>query len=111
MDRAAKDRAAKNEALFRDVNERVKKIAEDHDVATAARWDFLCECARTDCLARFSMTEDEYERLRSNPTHFAVVPGHEQPEIERVIASCDDYLVVEKLPGEHHVAVATDPRS
>jgi hypothetical protein len=31
------------------------------------------------------MRVDEYERLRHNPRRFAVVPGHELPDIEAVV--------------------------
>ena len=100
----------KNEALFRDVNERVKEIDEGHGIATNAAWDFLCECGNADCLERVELHPEEYEELRSNPVHFAVVPGHEKPEVERVIRKGDGFLVVEKLPGEQEIARETHPR-
>ena len=66
---------------------------------------------KVDCLERIKLSKDEYERLRSNPIHFAVVRGHERLEIERVVAENDGYLVVEKLPGAREIALAADPRS
>ena len=35
-----------------------------------------------------------------DPTRFAVVPGHESPEVEYVVARHHGYEVVEKKPGE-----------
>ena len=113
MDQLKKDRIAKNEALFRDVNERVRQIDERQAVATGteARWDFLCECGFGDCAQAMSVTLDEYERARRSPVHFLVLPGHERPEVERIIERGDRFLLVEKLPEEQPIARLTDPRS
>ena len=48
MDEQAKERLAKNEALFRDINERVRQIDEAHGIPTDELWDFLCECGSAD---------------------------------------------------------------
>ncbi|MDQ3668699.1 MAG: hypothetical protein M3377_00210 [Actinomycetota bacterium] len=113
MDQGTKDRLAKNEALFRDVNERVREIDERQAVATGtdAFWDFLCECGHGDCTQAMSLTLEEYERTRSSPVHFAVIPGHERPEVERVLERTDRFLLVEKLPEEQPIARVSDPRS
>jgi hypothetical protein len=108
------ERVAGNEALFREVNERMAEAAGQfagtEDEATPL--DFVCECGRADCSRKMSMTLAEYERVRSEPTYFAVVPGHELPEIERVIERHASYLVVEKREGDaDQVARETDPRS
>ncbi len=110
MDEGVRDRIAKNEALFRDVNERVQEIDRAHHVATDEPWDFLCECGNGGCLERVELRPEEYEQLRANPVHFAVVPGHELPEVERVVRRGEGYRVVEKLPSEQDVARASDPR-
>ena len=58
------------------------------------------------------MTLFEYEAIRGEPTHFAVVPAHEQPEIEIVIRRFPTYFVVEKREQDaQEVARDTDPRS
>ena len=111
MDQRARDQLAKNEALFRDVNERVKEVDQSHNIPTADRWDFLCECGNAGCMERISLTVAEYERVRADPAQFAVVPGHERPDIEAVVHATDDYLVIRKNPGEDAIARANDPRS
>ena len=111
VDEVKKDRLAKNEALFRDVNERVKRIDAAHGLPTDELWDFLCECSDGDCLARVSLTVAEYEQVRANAVQFAVVPGHDVPEIERVVHETNRYAVVEKLPSEQAIALERDPRS
>jgi hypothetical protein len=108
-------RVAGNEALFREVNERMAEAAE-HFAGTAederAPLDFVCECGRAGCAEKMAMSLAEYERVRSEATHFAVVPGHELPEVERVVERHATYLVVEKRESDaDHVARETAPRS
>ena len=58
------------------------------------------------------MTLGEYEALRAKATRFAVAPGHEIPDIERVVARHPSYFVVEKEdPAAEEVVRKTDPRS
>ena len=111
MDEHTRDQMAKNEALFRDVNERVKEVDRSHNIPVEDLWDFLCECANSGCLERLSLTLGEYEDVRSNPTTFVVKHGHERPEVEAVVSATDRYVIVEKHPGEDAIARATDPRS
>ena len=74
---ARDERLAGNEALFREVNERVAGVAEHFEVeSTADPVKFTCECGRATCTEQIAMTLVEYEALRAMPTHFAVVPGH-----------------------------------
>ena len=111
MDEQAKERLAKNEALFRDINERVRQIDEAHGIPTDELWDFLCECGSADCLERVGLTLAEYERVRGKPTQFVLVPGHEVPEVERVVDETRRYVIVDKHPEEQQVALETDPRA
>jgi hypothetical protein len=58
------------------------------------------------------MTIAEYEEVRSEPTTFAIVPGHEVPDVEVVVRREGRFDVVRKRAGEaEEVAEATDPRS
>jgi hypothetical protein len=100
-----------NEALFREVNERVRGLNETFATFTDVM-EVVCECGASGCMDRFAITPGEYEALRSNPDHFAIVPGHEIADVERIVSRCGHYDVVEKLPGEaQQIAHATDPRS
>ncbi len=100
-------RVGKNEALFREVNERIREITTyDGDV------EFLCECGDQGCTQPIVMSLAEYESVRSDPTWFFVVPGHEVADVERVVEQTDRFAVVEKLPGQPaSLAVETDPRT
>jgi hypothetical protein len=99
-----------NEAFFREVNERLEEMAESLD-SRAARHDFICECADASCAERISLTLGEYQRVRSNPTTFAVKPGHEVADVERVVFEDDRYVVVAKENEAAEIAAETDPRS
>jgi hypothetical protein len=101
-------RAPANEAQIRDVNEGIERGQwpgeEDSPVG------FRCECARVGCNRLIELTVREYERIRANPRRFVVVPGHEYPDIETVVAAGPRYLIIEKLNQAAEVAEEHDPR-
>ena len=108
------ERLGSNEALFREVNERVAEVAEHflegEGVGTSI--EFTCECARVDCTEQMEMTLAEFEAVRAESTRFAIVPGHEAPDIERVIERHRTYFVVEKVdPEAAEIARETDPQA
>ena len=110
---AREERLGANEALFREVNERVAEVAEQFLAGeTPATVNFSCECGDLACTEQVAMTVDEYEAVRAKATQFAVAPGHEIPDIERVVARQPTYFVVEKQdPDAEEVARETDPRT
>jgi hypothetical protein len=83
-----------NEALFREVNERIEQLQED--TAGLDTFNIVCECGALDCTERFEITSADYKALRQDVHLFAVVPGHEQPDVERAIERRGSYTVVEK---------------
>jgi hypothetical protein len=100
-----------NEALFREVNERVRGITEgfrEHlDEA-----QFVCECGDDLCLERVRLALRDYERVRSAPDLFVVVSGHENSGVESVVERHDGWAVVRKRAGAAaELAERTDPRS
>jgi hypothetical protein len=108
---SSNDRIALNEALFRQVNERVKDVSEASWALESNPTGFVCECGLRDCTERVRMRLSEYEAVRAQPTTFFVMPDHVIPEVERVVADHGLYVVVEKFPEEADVARETDPRS
>ena len=105
------ERIGENEALFREVNERLKDRKEDDSVwVSPSGW--VCECALETCTERIEMSPRQYEQLRSEATHFAVVPSqeHVSPDFERVVEKRERYWVVEKVGEAAEVAEETDPR-
>jgi hypothetical protein len=99
---------ARNEALFREVNERVQEVSESRATLTT---DFVCECGDAGCTKTIPLRDEEYERVRADPLLFAVVPGHEIPDVEEVVAENERFNVVRKHVAEGVLARETDPRT
>ena len=109
MDERAR-RIGLNEALFREVNERLNDVNNTFAVMTGVV-EILCECGDLGCVEQLSLAPGDYEHVRSDPTWFAVVPGHDVAAVEFVIASYPAYDIVQKRPGTPaEVAEATDVR-
>jgi hypothetical protein len=100
------ERIGMNEALFREVNERIDQLQVD--LGGLNTFEIVCECGSPDCTERFLITSKAYRSLREDPHRFAVVPGHERPELERILESGGAYVVVEKTdPDAAKVAEQT----
>ena len=78
------ERLGWNEALFREVNERVRAVNEGFSGGVAEA-EFVCECADQSCLERVRMSLPEYEHVRADSTQFAVRPGHVEPSVEVIV--------------------------
>lgn len=100
-----------NESVFRRVNEQIEELSERLGQPLGRPLDLICECGNIDCAERIRMRPDLYERLRADPVLFAVVPGHEQEDVEEVVSRAGGYDVVRKRSGvPEHVARETDTR-
>ena len=104
-------RRARNEALFREVNERIVELESGYEGEDSALMGFVCECPREDCSETIDLTRAQYERVRGDPQWFLVLPGHEDADIAHVVERNEDYLVVEKTGEAAEVAAEQDPRS
>lgn len=103
-------RAARNQTLYREVNERIQDLNEQFAAASSAGATWICECADPECSEKMELTLAEYEHLRAHPNRFAVVPGHVYEEVERIVEEHEAYVVVEKLGPGAAYAVGHDPR-
>jgi hypothetical protein len=99
-----------NEAIFREVNERIKSLANLFKWGEPEPLDLVCECRDATCVQRIEMTQAEYRALRAADAHFALYPGHADPEVERVISSHKGYEVVAKEGDAAEVARHLSPR-
>jgi diaminopimelate decarboxylase len=104
------ERIAKNESLFREANERIKEMSDSFADVDPSPVQFVCECGRTGCTEPITLTLREYEDIRTDSRHFAVVPGHVDSLRERVIDDRGGYSVVEKIGEAAEVAIDLDPR-
>src|SRR3954451_13202489 len=106
---ARQQRAARNQAMFREVNERLEEL--DGKLAAQQHHRFVCECAAQECIRPLELTIEEYESVRGGGATFVVAPGHVYPEVERVVAENARFTVVEKLEAAAELAEAFDPRA
>jgi hypothetical protein len=101
--RAAK--AARHQSLWREINERIRLVAEDWgDV------EFVCECASLECTESINLSVAEYEHVRGSPKRFPIALGHDFSAFEDVVAADDRYAVVEKRGKAGREAARMDPR-
>ena len=104
------ERAARNEALFREVNEQVRSLAQSHPLPRQDELVIICECSDDRCMERISLQVAVYEEVRANPRRFVVVPGHDN-DFEHVIERADTYAIVEKEGQAGRIAERVDPRA
>ena len=106
------ERKALNEGVFRDANEDLERGAVELIGADdGQRVPFLCECPQMDCTLVVLLTLDEYEQVRSGPRQGLAAPGHEDPEVETVIARNDRFVMTEKFGRAGEVHAERDERS
>lgn len=117
MDRR-RERQARNEALIREVNERIEDVdraAEESSFDPGETlFEFLCECGVSGdgdvgCEEHVQMTIREYEAVRGQDDRFVLSPGHEEDALESVVIRTERYAVADKRP-EAERFVADDPR-
>jgi hypothetical protein len=102
-------RIGRNEALFREVNERMKDIHKEWGLTEVMA--IVCECGDLSCTEQLTIAAARYEDVRSDATWFAVIPGHDVATVEHIIASHSGYDIVQKRPREAAlIAEQTAPR-
>jgi hypothetical protein len=109
MNQELQRRIGRNEGLFRRVNEAiVRGLWPEQDGRVVA---FRCECARLECNSPVRATARTYERVRSHPRRFLLLPGHELLSAEVVVETGPGFVVVEKTEIAGAVAEDADPRT
>lgn len=100
---ASLERLVCNQMLLREVNDRIADIFGGADevfdeifVGEDALTEFLCECSNSDCTATLALSLLEYRGIRSSPNLFVLLPGHETPEVDRVVEAHATFSLVEK---------------
>jgi len=101
-------RQIENEMIFRRANEKVgdsldqidamhredgnPKLVRNEDILL----QFKCECSDENCDARIKIKLSIYRKIHENRDAFIIKLKHQVEEIEKVILSEDNYIVVEK---------------
>lgn len=103
-------RKAANEALFRQVNERLEGLNETLGVV-AGTFSVVCECDDEGCVEQIELPREVYEAARAHPDVFILRPGHATPKVEVVIEDHEGWQLVQKRPGAPaDFAEKTSPR-
>jgi hypothetical protein len=92
-------RGRRNETLFRSINDELDNLNEALAVMTDNGLEIVCECGDATCVEQIPIPSAEYSRIRSDPTLFILVAGHEDPTAEAVVEEDEAYLVVRKPPA------------
>jgi hypothetical protein len=101
-------RYAENEVAFREANHKIQDEldqisaqaqAEGHPFAEheSLQLHFYCECADEKCRERVVLSLRDYREAHANVSRFVLLPGHEVPEVERVVRREPTYMIVEKF--------------
>ncbi|MDP8944280.1 MAG: hypothetical protein M3N16_09210 [Actinomycetota bacterium] len=103
---ARRDRIARNEASYRELNEAIAS----REQPAAGPLMLLCECGYENCTQALHIPVADYEAVRANSRHFLVLEGHEIDDVERVVERRPGWLVVEKPEDAAHIVDPRDPR-
>lgn len=109
-----KVRIAKNESLFRATNEAIELEAEALGVG-ADPVPFVCECPDPSCTEIVELTLVEYEDVRTGPSRFFVLPGHQALAVQAnaavVVEERDGVVIADKIGIAGEVAAALHGKS
>lgn len=100
-------RAARNQSVFREVNERVLEAKQGGLQAVAEdgfALQVICECANAGCHETIDISVEENEAIRASPIRFLIEHDHEWPDVERIVVAHDHYVVVEKVGPSGNLA-------
>jgi hypothetical protein len=111
MDRLMEERIARNQATFRQANERISAAAGVYAVDMPV--PFICECADPTCSEIVRLALSEYEEIRADSRHFLNVSGHQAASqgAAEVVAEREGYVIAEKKGQAAEIAETLDKRS
>ncbi len=108
-DTRSPEEAARNEAIFRDANERIEELRRELDIDGLV--PYLCECEEPACTQALRLSPEEYEEVRSNPRTFLVAPHHDPGGAARIVEQHAAYWVAAKEGTAGEIAEELDPRA
>lgn len=88
-------RFRENEETFARANDEIQATAERYHFDQLV--PFLCECAEPACLETIRLSIEDYRKARDGGGGFILLPGHDDPHVERVVSRRSGYVLVEKF--------------
>jgi len=98
MDERAR-KIGENEALYRTINEKIEGLNQAFGTVTETM-AVVCECGQLECTEQIELDLPTYERVRSDPTQFVVLPGHEIPDVESIVEPREGFYIIRKDSGD-----------
>jgi hypothetical protein len=105
----SEERKAKNEAVFRDANEAIRREQVQLGLERGSM-PFVCECEDETCRTVILLEPAAYEAARADPRTFLIASGHPSSGGE-LLEEHEGYCLVKKTGVSAAVAEATNPRS
>ena len=99
-------RAARNQAIFRAVNEKMAALNESFGELTGT-FSVACECADVGCVQLLDVPPEAYRHVRESPRTFVVATDHVFDDVELVVSRHNGYTVVEAIGPGAQIAEAT----
>jgi hypothetical protein len=99
---------ARNQAHFREINERIVSLSTAFAAAHGLQLDLICECSDERCTNPITVAVEDYQRVRASPIRFLIYPRHDIPRLERLVDRGNGYEIVEKF-GDAARVVADGP--
>jgi hypothetical protein len=111
MDRLMEERIARNQATFREANERIGAAAGVY--AFEMPVPFICECADPTCAEIVRLALSQYEEVRADPRYFLNAPDHQAAAqgAAAVVAKREGYVISEKKGHAGEIVESLDQRS
>lgn len=95
--------------VMREVNERIHRLRWAQ--ANGEQIGYVCECSLVGCVETIPLDGAAYEGVRASPVRFLLLPGHESPQVERIVERQRCYTVVENLGEAAEIARGDAPAS
>ena len=109
MKKTTERRLKENEIIFREANQNIQKFIEETTGKLTSVFRFYCECSNQSCREKITMTPAQYKAAQKTNRQFVVLPGHENPKIEKVTKSTACFYKIEKfgeMPEENALSIA-----
>ena len=83
------------EETFAKANEQIRARAEQYQFAAAV--PFLCECSEVRCTETIPLSLTTYREARTVSAAFILLPGHNDPQVGRIVGEGSGYVLVERI--------------
>jgi hypothetical protein len=101
MLRVARDKRVLNEFKGKILNEehmdRVVEARKGDRHSAHSTMLFSCECDDLNCSESISMSAEEYRAVHRKTRYFIVIPSHVHLDLEEIVTTFDNYVLVGKL--------------